>query len=256
VKRFVIASFFCALLATRALAAEVIPPKPAKYFNDDAHVVSADTAHRLNERLAQFERDTSNQVIVVVFQKMQSDSSIEDYTVRVAHAWGFGQKDLKNGAVLFVFVQDRKMFIQVGYGLEGALPDAICKRIVADEIAPRFRAGNYAAGLEAGVNAMIAAARGEYKGSGKTLRERKGESAGSVFTWVWIAVIVLIVVLNVMGRRRGIYTSRGWTIGGGGWGGWTGGSGGGFGGGGSGGGDSGVSAGGGDFGGGGAGGSW
>ena len=101
-----------------AMAAEVIPPVPKLYFNDYAGVVSATTANGLNHQLEDFERETSNQILVVVFPKMQSDSSIEDYTVRVAEAWKVGQKKKDNGAVLFVFIQDRKMFLQVGYGLE------------------------------------------------------------------------------------------------------------------------------------------
>src|SRR5204863_8449176 len=104
-------------------AAETIPPKPDRYFNDYAGVVSRGVGERLNTQLAQFERDTSNQVLVVVYRKMESDSSIDDYTRRVAQAWEVGQKDRRNGVVLFVFADDRKMFIQVGYGLEGALPD-------------------------------------------------------------------------------------------------------------------------------------
>src|ERR1700704_5778533 len=136
-----------ALLANTSRATEVIPPKPAAYFNDYAGVVSKEAANRFNEQLAQFERDTSNQVLVAVYPKMQSDSDVADYTQRVAQAWGVGQADRRNGAVLFVFVQDRKMFIQVGYGLEGALPDATCFDITEHQIKPLFRANNYEAGL-------------------------------------------------------------------------------------------------------------
>jgi Beta-propeller domains of methanol dehydrogenase type len=114
---------FVALLATKSHAAEVIPPKPDRYFNDYAGVISKSAALRFNEELARFERETSDQVVVAIFPKMQSESDIADYTQRVAQAWGVGQKERRNGVVLFVFVQDRKMFIQVGYGLEGALPD-------------------------------------------------------------------------------------------------------------------------------------
>src|SRR5439155_11536757 len=116
------ALLFLSLVSLRA--AEVIPPKPAGYFNDYAGVVSQSAATQFNEQLAQFERETSDQVVVAVFRKMQSDSDIADYTQRVAQAWGVGQKEQRNGVVLFVFTEDRKMFIQVGYGLEGALPDA------------------------------------------------------------------------------------------------------------------------------------
>lgn len=113
---------FCAILVLlagfRLLADEVIPPFPAAYFNDYAQVVSAGTTAQLNQTLENFERQSSEQIIVAIFPKMQSDSSVEDYTVRVARAWQVGQKDKNNGAVLFVFVQDHKVFLQVGYGLK------------------------------------------------------------------------------------------------------------------------------------------
>src|SRR5262245_17674834 len=119
-----------------AVGAEVIPPAPGQYFNDYAHVASTAVAARLNKTLEDFERQTSDQILVAVYPKMESDSSIEDYTVRAAQSWKVGQKGKDNGAVLFVFVQDRRMFIQVGYGLEGALPDALAKRIIETEIKP------------------------------------------------------------------------------------------------------------------------
>jgi uncharacterized protein len=103
---------FMALVAARsAAAAEVIPPRPAQYFNDYAHLVSPAVATELNRQLEQFERDTSSQILVAVYPKMESDSSIEDYAVRVAQSWGVGQKGKDNGAVLFVFIQDHKMCI-------------------------------------------------------------------------------------------------------------------------------------------------
>src|ERR1700722_16346340 len=111
-----------------------MPPAPAQYFNDYAGVVSPGTAAQLNQKLTDFEKATSSQVVVAIFPKMESDSSVDDYTLRVARAWKVGQKDNNNGIVLFVFVQDHKMFIQVGPGLEGALPDALCKRIISTEI--------------------------------------------------------------------------------------------------------------------------
>ena len=134
------------LLAIHLHAAEVIPPRPDRYFNDYAGVVSNEAALRFNEQLAQFERETSDQVVVAVFQKMQSDSDVADYTQRVAQTWGVGQKDRRNGVVLFVFIEDRKMFIQVGYGLEGVLPDATAFDITERHIKPLFRAGNDEAG--------------------------------------------------------------------------------------------------------------
>lgn len=244
------------LLAISAHGAEVIPPKPAAYFNDYAGVVSKEAASRFNEQLAQFERETSDQVVVAVFPKMQSDSDIADYTQRVAQAWGVGQKDRRNGVVLFVFVQDRKMFIQVGYGLEGALPDATAFDITERHIKPLFRTGNYETGLATGIDLICKAIRGEYKGSGKTVAERQG--VGGVVSGVlpFIVFIIVLILLTRMFQKKGGY---GYSSGGGGpifipsggGGGWSSGGGGG-----NGGGFSGFGGGGGSFGGGGAGSSW
>jgi len=238
-----------------AAPAEVIPPPPKAYFNDYVGVVSRSAATRFNAQLEQFERDTSSQIVVAIFPRMQSPSSIEDYTVRVAQSWRVGDKARDNGAVLFVFVQDRSLYLQVGYGLEGALPDALAKRIIDNEITPRFRNGDFEGGLRAGINAIIAATRGEYQGTGATVAGRR-RSGDPVLIGFVILLIVVVVFLGILGRLKGgsIYRRRGhyggWTIGGGGFtshGGW---GGGGFGGGG------GFSGGGGSFGGGGAGGRW
>ena len=237
-----------------AHAAEVIPPVPAQWFNDYAQVVSPATAARLNQTLKDFERETSSQIVVAIFQKMESPSSIEDYTVRVAQEWKVGQKNHNNGAVLFVFVQDRKMFIQVGYGLEGALPDATCKRIIEDEIKPGFRNNDYDGGLSAGVAAILAATKGEYKGSGRTAGQPPGSQGPGAFIPLGgiVLLFALVIFFMVKVRRAGgcwhgiTLGSGGWSSGGSDWGGdggW--GSGGG-----------GFSGGGGSFGGGGAGGSW
>jgi len=251
-----VAAFF-ALLATKSLAAEIIPPKPDRYFNDYASVVSKSAALRFNEELAQFERETSDQVIVAIFQKMQSDSDIADYTQRVAQAWGVGQKERRNGIVLFVFMQDRKMFIQVGYGLEGALPDITAFDITEYKIKPHFRSGDYEGGIAAGIDSIFKAIHGEYKGSGKTVAEqRHGGSALSLFYFLFF-FIVFVVVLSVISALvrplsgYGYSSRRGGPVffptGGGGGGGSSGDGGGGF---------SGFSGGGGSFGGGGAGSSW
>ena len=210
----------CLACCFGAMAAEVIPPVPAQYFNDYAQVVSPSVALQLNQTLENFERDTSDQIIVAIFPKMQSDSSIEDYTIRVAREWRVGQKVRNNGAVLFVFVQDHKMFLQVGYGLEGALPDAICKRIIDEQIAPRFKTGDFDGGVTAGVQGIMAATKGEYKGTGSTVaNSRGGGSHSSGGGLIPIIVILGFFILLTMARPR----RRGWFYTGGGWygGGWS-----------------------------------
>ena len=247
-----IALCLATFVAVHSYGAEVIPPKPAGYFNDYAGVVSSGAARRFNEQLAQFERETSNQVVVAVFPKMQSDDDVAAYTQRVAQAWAVGLKDKRNGAVLFVFTQDRKMYIQVGYGVEGALPDATAFDITERRIKPHFRNNDYEGGLAEGIDSIIKAVRGEYKGTGTTVRERQHET-GRTFTPNLLLFFFFLMFIFFMSRlrpRRGYHYSSG----GGGWSWYLGGSG--SGGSSNGGGFSGFSGGGGSFGGGGAGSSW
>jgi uncharacterized protein len=235
--------------------AETLPPKPDAYFNDYAGIVSRATAQKLDEKLRQFERDSSNQVVVAIYKKPDTSSSIQDYTVRVAESWKVGQAGRNNGAVLFIFTEPRQMFIQVGYGLEGALPDILCKQIIENEIKPYFRNRNYDAGLTGGVDAILKATRGEYKGTGKVHGDDSGALGGFL---IFLIIMIVFVVIPVIRAVRGgmVYSGTGrsragWGGGyvGSGWGGSGGGSSGGGGGGG-------FSGGGGSFGGGGAGGSW
>jgi uncharacterized protein len=248
-------------LALRVAAAE-IPPKPTRYFNDFAGLVRSQTAEDLNQKLAAFERQTSNQILVVIYPSLPGDTTVEDFAQDAFRAWKPGQAARNNGAILFMFVKERKLRIQTGYGLEGALPDAICKRIISDEIAPRFQARDFDGGLTAGVNAMISATRGEYTGTGRTVADGRAQAHHERESFwdliIFLAVFAIIGMTFLRAARRGtLYTSsrsRGsggtWWIGGGGFGG--GGGGGGSGGGGGGG----FSGGGGDSGGGGASGGW
>ena len=250
VRRAGLAAVFLTAAAALAPAADPLPPPPAKYFNDYARLVSPADAERLDAKLKAFDEQSSNQVVVAIFPELPSPS-MEDFTIRTAQSWRAGREKLDNGVVLFVFVKDRKSRLEVGYGLEGALPDVTAKRILEDQLAPRFRAADYAGGLEAAVDAIIAATRGEYKPA-----PRAAPSQG-IDPLVLITIIVIIfIVLRIWGGRRGWAnytgggwgTGGGWSSGGGGWssggGGWSGGGGGGF------------SGGGGSFGGGGASGSW
>lgn len=248
-------AFLC--LTLFANAAEIIPPRPPNHFNDFAGVVRRDTATQLNRELQQFERDTSTQVVVAIFPRMQSGSSVEDYAVRVAQSWGVGQKGRNNGAVLFVFQETRDIWIATGYGVEGPLPDALCKQIIENEIIPRFRAGDFDAGLTAGTRAIMAAVRGEYRGTGRTAADAQSSAVGGGGSSLLFTLIFVFIIVSMLRRRsrrgmvygprgrRGMWMGPGPFIGGGG----------GWGGGGSSGGGS-FSGGGGSFGGGGAGGRW
>ena len=194
-----------------ALLAVAVPPKPATYVADKAGVLDAAKVHALNEKLAQFERDTSNQILVYVDRSLPADSTIEQFANDAMHQWGVGQKGKDNGAVLFLFTGDRKMRIEVGYGLEGVLTDAKSKQITSTIIKPRLRAADYDGAVEQGVDGMLSVVRGEgLKGTGQTAHETKARR-GSGFTQfvplLFILFIGLIIVIARAARKGGPRTS-------------------------------------------------
>lgn len=238
------------LLLGTARAAETLPPAPGAYFNDYAGVVAKESVNRLNASLEQYEKDTSIQLVVAVFPKLPDNAALEDYTEKIFQAWKVGQKGKDNGAILFVFTQSRRLRIEVGYGLEGVLTDALCKRVIEEQITPRFRQGDYTGGLTAGTMALMQAAKGEYKGTGRTAAGNKRRQGPPWPFAIFVIVMVLLSFLSSIRRGR-VYGRSGVSTWNGGWsggGGWSSG-GGGFGGGG-------FSGGGGSSGGGGASGSW
>jgi uncharacterized protein len=231
-----------ALAAPLAGAGPAIPPAPTRHVTDHAGVLSAETVRSLEEKLAAFEAATSSQFLVYTDRRLPEGAELEDWTVEVARAWRAGQKERNNGLILFVFPDSRAARFEVGYGLEGALPDALAGRILQNEAIPRFQSGDWDGGVRAAVDAAIAATKGEYQGTGRTpVRSRRD---GGIPPWVVFLVVFVVLPILFGGSRR-----RYWYIGGGGFGG--GGFGGGFGGGGGG-----WSGGGGSFGGGGASGRW
>jgi len=187
------------LAAAPAFAALSIPDRPNSYVNDYADAISSDTEARLEDALGRFERETSNQVVVAVFESL-SGEVLEDTTIRLAQKWKVGQAGKDNGVILAVFMVDRAVRIETGYGLEGALPDATAHAIIRNEIVPAFRAGNVDAGIERGVAAILAATRGEYKV--EPPGPDRGEMAKSLF-WViaffFFAVPVIAYGLTLIG---------------------------------------------------------
>jgi len=199
----VLCRFLIATLLTIAVAhaAEQIPPAPTRYFTQYTQLVSPATAEALNQKLEAFEKKTSSQILVVIFPNLPDRAALEDFTARAAQAWKVGQKAKDNGAILFIFVGDRKMRIEVGYGLEGAIPDALAKRIIDDEIRPRFQQGDMEAGVVAGVNALMQAAQGEYRGTGRTAAQG-GSGRTSCGVGMLIALVFILMFIS-MARRAG-----------------------------------------------------
>ncbi len=221
-------------------------PSPPKLVNDYTNTLTAQQKEALEAKLYQYDDSTSNQVTVVIVESAD-DYSVEDAAIELGRKWGVGSKEFNNGVVILVAKGDRKVTIQAGYGLEGAISDLVAKSIIDNDITPNFKEGNYYRGLDEATDNIIKAAEGRYKAPANYGSNKKKKGV-SISTIIFI-IIILIVIFSGAGPGGGTYVSRGgfggWSGGGGGWSGGGGSSGGGFGG-----------FGGGSFGGGGASGSW
>jgi uncharacterized protein len=217
-------------------------------IHDEAKVLSPGFAAQLEQIIKAHEDSTSNQIAVLIVPSLQGEV-IEEYTLKVSETWKLGQKDKDNGVLLFISINDRKARIEVGEGLEGPLPDAICNQIIRNELAPYFRQDNYEGGVLASVTAIIKAIEGEYVADSAPVKKRRTRGGSFMGTLIVLIIVVIISSLRNRGGRGGGWSSGAGWYGGGlsgrsGGGGWSGGGGGGF------------SGGGGGFSGGGSSGSW
>ena len=143
-----------------SLASAIEVPPLRGRINDLAGILPSDRAQLLEERLASFEKETGHQIAVLTIPSLEGDA-LEDFSIKVAETWKIGKKGFDDGAILLIAQKERKLRIEVGYGLEGVLPDAIASRIIRKVIVPRFRDNDYAGGIEAGVNAILQVTKGE-----------------------------------------------------------------------------------------------
>ena len=195
------------------LLAIVLPPKPSRYVTDVPNVLGTQRAEALNAKLAQFERDTSNQVLIYVDRNLPPDTTLEEMGSQAIREWGGGGKGKDNGAILFLFTGARKMRIEVGYGLESTLTDAKAKRITSTVIKPLIQKGDTAGAIEAGAEAMLAAIRGsEFQGTGTThaqaspLRNLPWLVLGIGLVGVFVALLIVLI-------RRSRRGGSGWVSG-------------------------------------------
>jgi uncharacterized protein len=234
------------------------PLVPLRLVNDFTGLLTEQQQIDLNNKLLTFNNETSTQIYVVTYDSLQG-YDIADFGARLGEKWGIGQKGKDNGILVLVSPANKKITIQTGYGLEGAVSDALCRRLIETVIKPGFREGNYYAGLDSATNVLMSLTRGEFTADDYM----KGSGTESIPVAVIIVVVILFIVFSgIMRTRRRFYSPRRsipwWMMGAGGaghggWGGFSSGSGS-FGGGGSFGGFGG--GGGGSFGGGGASGGW
>jgi uncharacterized protein len=236
-----------------ASAAEPNFPALTGRVVDDAHILDAGARAGIERKLADFETKSGRQVVVATLPSLQG-YEIEDYGYRLGRQWGIGQKGSNNGAVLIVAPNERRVRIEVGYGLEGTLTDAVSRLIIENGILPRFRVGDFSGGIQRGVDDIIQVLSGDSEDFKRraNAQNRGGAGPQDLGQFAWVAIILglwLFFAFRSLKRgRRG--SAMPWIIPmGGRWGGGGFSGGGGFGGGG-------FSGGGGSFGGGGASGRW
>lgn len=188
-----------ALLVTPALAIDVPPLRG--HVNDLAGALPPERAASLEQELVRFEAETSHQIVLLTVPSLEGEP-IESYAMRVAEAWKPGRKGIDDGILIVIAPSDRMARVEVGYGLEGAVPDAVANRILQETMFPRFREGRLSEGIEAGVSALMQATRHEAAGSVARPRaqpERRSEPDP-------ISTLVLAVVLGSLAGaplRRG-----------------------------------------------------
>jgi uncharacterized protein len=183
-----------------ALALEV--PKLKDRVTDLAGVLTPDQVSSLDSKLQDFERTDSTQIAVLIIPGLEGES-LEDYSIRVVEAWKLGQKGRDNGAFLFVALKDRKMRIEVGYGLEGTLTDIRSHQIINDEIAPRFKAGDFYGGIDAGLTGIIQTIRGVYQATPGTATRSSRRGSGGWINLIIILMFPLFWILSVAGKWGG-----------------------------------------------------
>lgn len=183
------------------------PPSIKKYVVDETGTLTSSESNSLMTKLVNFEKETSNQIVVYIIQSLNGET-IEDVAVSIAEKNKIGKKDKNNGVLVLVAMKDRKMRIEVGYGLEGALTDAISSQIVRNDMQPEFKKGNYYKGLDKAVDDIIAVTKGEYKADKKKSKDGTGWFfIIVVFLFIFVFIIISII-RRIFGFGRGMITGR------------------------------------------------
>lgn len=195
-----------------ALCAQSIPDRPSGYVHDTVGLLSQEARLRLEQALGEFEKATSNQLVVAVFESLEG-GSLEDFSIRLAQQWKIGTRQNDNGIILLIIKSDRQARIEVGYGLEGALPDAVASQIIRSELVPNFRNGDYDRGVEQSVRAIIEATRGEYKAKNDTREDKFRAYAPLAYAGLILYLIfplicyagILFVSVGILGFPLGLF---------------------------------------------------
>jgi uncharacterized protein len=213
-KYFLSAIFALFTYCVQAQVEDAVPkkPSPAKLVNDYTNTLTPSQVQALEDKLVRYDDSTSSQVVVVIVNDLQG-YDVSEYAIALGRKWGIGGSEFNNGVIILVAKSDRKMRIEVGYGLEGAIPDITAKSIIDNSLTPAFKEGNYYRGLDHATDDIIRAAAGEYKapanyGSKKSSKGKLGSIIGA------LVILMIIGGLGAGGRGSGgTMSGAGWIIG-------------------------------------------
>lgn len=195
INRIVKYIFVCATLFSLEAVAERFPdrPSPHRLVNDFTHTLSGNESEALEAKLREFNNRTSTQIAIVIVRSLGGED-IDLYAAEMGQKWEIGQKGKDNGALILVALDDRKVSIQLGYGLEGVAPDILVNQIIKNDIVPNFKQGNYYEGLEKGSNSLMDLAKGEFTLSTKNSKQ---------INWISYLFPLFIVIVFLLIRMRG-----------------------------------------------------
>ncbi|MBU1167015.1 TPM domain-containing protein [Patescibacteria group bacterium] len=213
-KKFFLSFFFCTIcfLGYSFSAQAVDYPKPQGYVSDYAEVISEVKEQELNATLQKLEQKTGKEVAVLTVSSLEG-LTVDQYANEIFEKWGIGKKGEDNGVLFLVAIDDKKMRLEVGYGLEGELTDAGTKLILENDVKPYFKDSNYEAGIESGVNKIAAILQGEEVLPVETASPNEGSVGGfvavlfsllfGVFKFIFGIGFIIIILIIIRSRRGG-----------------------------------------------------
>ena len=203
-KKYMIVPMLVSILFVCSFSQETLPEKPSSWVNDYAGILSAPQSSDLDAMLSGLEKRSSNQIFIAIFSKIPENTYIEDFAVKLYDKWKPGLAEEDNGVLILLFIDDREMRIEVGYGLEDVITDAQAGAVIRNQMVPQFRNGDYYGGLKAALNVLIPAAEGKYQ---IPIENENKERKQTPFVFYIILFIIIIFISRIFSRRR--YTGYG-----------------------------------------------
>ena len=192
------------------------PTQPQGYVSDYANIISPSDKAAITQLLGELEQKTTAEVVVVTVLTTQPET-IEGYSVKLFEKWGMGKKGKDNGVLFLIATQDRRMRIETGYGLEGALPDVLCHKIISNLVVPAFKAGEYSKGITAGVQAIVGLVAKEYNVKITGQEEQNFDSNQNDSNSGWSTILLIILFIFFVAFRMFVFIPSMYRRGGGYW---------------------------------------